>query len=138
MSKYGAMRYANKSMYILKNYNKGYTKNFQQNIKCTKHAIDRYRERMLKNGMPDADVEKRIVKMVLQSSLIGLIDGMEHRSCNGRIFVCKRELHDGVESLVVVTILMSETLQKGMAKGGIDKFVSQAEERKGHKRNKVL
>lgn len=127
MSKYGAMRYEDKKRRIAKNYNNGGCAVNQQNIKCTKHAIDRFRERMLKNGMPDEDVEKRIVQMVRQSRLIGLSDGMEHRSYNGRIFVCDRKMHDSIETITVVTILMGETLQKDKAGGRIDEFRSKAE-----------
>lgn len=128
VSKYGAMRYADKKKRVAKNYNKGYARMANPlNIKCTKHVIDRFRQRMLKNGMPDAEVEKRIVQMVSQSNLIGLADGMEHRSSNGRIFVCKREMHDGIENIIVVTMLMSETLQKEKTNERMDKFISKSE-----------
>ena len=50
-------------------------------------------------------------------------NGEEHRSCEGIIFVCRREMN----SLTVVTILMSDYRQKERFMGKMSEFVSYGE-----------
>lgn len=95
-----------------------------ERIMVTSHAVSRYKERLGKPGVTNEWVEDRIRKEVCHSKIIALKpNGEEHRSCEGIIFVCRREMN----SLKVVTILMSDYRQKERFMGKMSEFVSYGE-----------
>ena len=131
MSKYGDMRKSNLKQRGGKKRkeSKVYNGLATIEIRCSEHVLHRYRERSNKPGLEDEGVKKRIVGMVRRSTLICMDGKKEMRSCGGRIFVCARTYHDGKETMVIITELLSENVQKEMMRGRLSDFVSIAEKK---------
>lgn len=80
-----------------------------EDIKVTKHAIERHRERNFRYTVSDDEVAESIRSQVRTSRLYNINGNEERREKAGNIFVCKREVINGRPTLVVVTELLSRS-----------------------------